>query len=53
MAKLRWIVVAGALVVAAAAFYLLMNTDAGDRPALDDIDAKSREAMHRLLREAD
>lgn len=53
MGKLRWIVAAGALFVAGAAFYLLMNTDAGDRPALDDIDAESREAMDELLREVD
>ena len=53
MARTRWIVGAGAICVAAAAFYMLMNTDAGDRPALDEIDAESRAAMDRLLREAD
>lgn len=53
MAGLRWIVGAVALLAAAGAFYLIMNTDAGDRPALDEIDAESRAAMDRLLREAD
>jgi len=51
MARTTWIVVGGALLVAGIAFYLLMTTDAGDRPALDDIDAQSRRAMDRLLRE--
>ena len=51
MARTAWIVVGGALLVAGTAFYLLMTTDAGDRPALDHIDAKSREEMDRLLRE--
>ena len=51
MARTTWIVVSGALLVAGIAFYLLMTTDAGDRPALDDIDAQSRRAMDRLLRE--
>lgn len=53
MARTRWIVGACAICVAAAAFYLLIITDAGDRPALDEIDAESRAAMDRLLREAD
>lgn len=59
MAKMRWIVGAGALLVAAAAFYVLMNVGgvggrdgAVDRPALDDIDAKARGEMRDLLREA-
>lgn len=51
MARTVWIVVGGALLVAGIAFYLLITTDAGDRPALDHIDAKSREEMDRLLRE--
>ncbi len=53
MARTTWIVVGGALLVAGTAFYLLMTTDAGDRPALDHIDAQSREAMDRLLIESD
>ena len=58
MASLRWIVGAGALLVAAAAFYVLLNVGSPDRgeeiaPALDDIDAKSRAAMRELLRAAD
>ena len=52
MTRTMWIV-GGALLVGATAFYLIMNTDAGDRPALDHIDAQSREAMDQLLREAD
>jgi len=57
----RWIVGLGALLVAAVALYLLMTgTKPGSgsetmmeisRPALDDIDAKSRSAMRDLLRE--
>jgi len=62
MQRVRWVVVVGALVVALAAFYVLMRgapVDAPRRanersgPALDDIDAKSREAMRELLRDAD
>ena len=60
-AKLRWIVGVGALVVAALAFYVLMNAGspssgidgaADSQPALDEIDAKSRAAMRELLRDA-
>ena len=53
MARTTWIVVGGAMIVAGTAFYLLMTTDAGDRPALDNIDAQSRKAMDRLLSESD
>ena len=59
MAKVRWIVGAGALVVAAIALYVLLNVGGSDgrlpvrhEPALDDIDAESRAAMRDLLREA-
>jgi hypothetical protein len=55
MAKARWIVVAGALLVAAAAFYVLIRGDgegaATRSPAMDDIDAQSRAAMRDLLRD--
>ena len=57
--KMRWIVGAGALLVAAIAFYVLLNVGSPDaasrserQPALDDIDAESRAAMRELLREA-
>ena len=58
----RWIVGVSALGLAMIAFYVLMNEGAGNSraaaemqpsgPALDDIDAKSREAMRDLLRDA-
>ena len=63
-ATMRWIVGAGALLVAAGAFYVLMNSGGpvdrrGDeslpplsKPALDEIDAESRAAMRELLRDA-
>ncbi len=53
MGKMRWIVGAGAMLVAATAFYVLMNEggdSSADRPALDDIDAKARAEMRDLLR---
>ena len=63
MAKFRWVVAAGSLLVAVVAFYVLLNvggvgssggtvSSGGARPALDDIDAESRAAMRDLLREA-
>ena len=57
MANFRWIVAAGALLVAVVAFYVLLNvggagSSGGAQPALDDIDAESRAAMRDLLREA-
>ena len=57
MAYFRWIVAAGALLVAVAAFYVLLNVGGSGssgtaQPALDDIDAESRAAMRDLLREA-
>jgi hypothetical protein len=62
LAKVRWIVGAGAVLIGAAAFYVLMNGAGGEpavdrpvegnQPALDDIDAESRAAMRDLLREA-
>ena len=62
LAKGRWIVGAGAVLIGAVAFYVLMNGGvrepavkgraAGNQPALDDIDAESRAAMRDLLREA-
>jgi hypothetical protein len=60
--RMRWVIVLGALGIAALAIHLLMN--GGDdkapakasaepaRPALDDIDSKSRKAMRDLLRDA-
>ena len=57
----RWIVGLGALMVAGIALYLLLTGTKGhdsetmmeiSRPALDDIDAKSRSAMRDLLRES-
>lgn len=56
MGKLRWIVGAGALLVAALALYVLMNVGGEPEaiePALDDIDAESRAAMRELLRDAE
>jgi hypothetical protein len=63
LAKVRWIVGAGAVLIGAVAFYVLMNGGGrepaaerpveGNQPALDDIDAESRAAMRDLLREAD
>jgi len=56
----RWIVLVGALILAAVALNLLLREpkpresvagDQGSRPALDDIDAKSRAAMRDLLRQ--
>ena len=53
--KMRWIVGAGALLVAVIALYVLMNVrgDGGSEPVLDDIDAKARAEMRDLLREAE
>lgn len=53
MGKMRWIVGAGAMLVAATAFYVLMGDSSADRPALDDIDAKARAEMRDLLRSED
>ena len=55
MAKQGWILIVGALIVALLAFYVLIGGGgpAGDSPSMDDIDAKSRDAMRTLLREAD
>ena len=56
MGKLRWVVGAGALLVAAIALYVLMNVGGEPdptEPALDDIDAQSRAAMRELLRDAE
>jgi hypothetical protein len=61
--RMRWIIVLGALGIAALAIHLLMNGGGDDeapakvsaepsRPALDDIDSKSRKAMRDLLRDA-
>jgi hypothetical protein len=56
----RWIIVVGALLLAAVALSLLLRAprerdrvadEKGGRPALDDIDAKSRAAMRDLLRQ--
>jgi len=56
----RWIVALGALLVAGVALYLLLMGTRGhdsetmmefSRPALDDIDDKSRSEMRDLLRE--
>ena len=53
MGKMRWIIGAGALLVAGTALYVLMNVGGpADQPALDDIDAKARAEMRDLLREA-
>lgn len=57
----RGVIGVGALLLAAVALYVLLDRDADRAPesaqeqgrqALDDIDAKSREAMRDLLREA-
>ena len=60
----RWIVGVSAIGMAILAIYVLMNGGGGQstsdvprgespqQPALDDIDAKSREAMRDLLRDA-
>lgn len=57
MGKIRWIVSLGALLVAGVAFYVLLsgggNREKRLEPALDDIDAESRAAMRRVLRDAD
>ena len=59
--KERWLIVLGALGIAALAMYVLMNVGSkatmGEargslEPALDEIDAKSREAMRDVLRDA-
>ena len=52
---MRWVVGAGALLVAVTAFYVLMNVrgDGGSEPVLDDIDAEARAEMRDLLREAE
>ena len=57
----RGVIGVGALLLAAVALYVLFDRDTDRAPesaqeqgrqALDDIDAKSREAMRDLLREA-
>ena len=54
----RWLVGLGALAVAIAALYVLfLEEEAPSRlepkePVMDEIDADSREAMRKLLREA-
>jgi hypothetical protein len=45
MAKQGWILIVGALIGG--------GGPVGDSPSMDDIDAKSRDAMRTLLREAD
>jgi len=57
MAKWRWLVGGGALLIAGAALFLLLSAGSGTpegsaSPALDDIDAESRKAMRELLRDA-
>lgn len=62
MFGMRWMVGLGALLVAGLALYLVLNgtSEPGSetmreisRPALDNIDAKSRSAMRELLRDAE
>jgi hypothetical protein len=57
MRWVRWIVGLGALGLAVAALYVLFGTQqetlpVRSEPAMDEIDAESREAMRELLREA-
>lgn len=64
MGRTRWIVVAAAVGLAGAALFLLLGpddprrppptepTERAEAPAMDDIDAESRAAMRKLLREA-
>ncbi len=56
MSSARWVVGVGALLVAAAALFVLLAGDGaprGGQPALDDIDPASRSAMRDLLRDAE
>ncbi len=53
---LRWVVIGGALGLAAVAFYLLLSAreprlPEREQPAMDAIDDESREAMRDLLRD--
>jgi hypothetical protein len=48
----RWLAFALALVVAAAALYLLVSGGPGGRP-MADIDRESRQQLEQVLREAD
>ena len=53
---LRWVVIGGALGLAAVALYLLLSArepplPEREQPAMDAIDDESREAMRDLLRE--
>ena len=55
MRGLRWVVVGGALGLAGAALYFLLDTSEPslperEQPAMDAIDDESREAMRDLLR---
>ena len=57
MRWVRWIVGLGALGLAVVALYVLFGTQqeslpVHSEPAMDEIDAESREAMRELLREA-
>ncbi|MBW2500739.1 MAG: hypothetical protein JRF61_25940 [Deltaproteobacteria bacterium] len=57
MRWVRWIVGLGALGLAVVALYVLLGTQqetppVRSEPAMDEIDAESREAMRELLREA-